>query len=58
MVEHYFNQENPEPLMFKLVESPSTTEHEIIPYMNRRGNPSICFVAIEKESAKSSPDEL
>ena len=46
MINHYFKQSNPEPLMFKLLESPNTAEYEIIPYINRRGNPSICFARI------------
>jgi len=46
MINYYFEEGGSERLMFKLLESPNTAEYEIIPYINRRGNPSICFTRI------------
>ena len=60
MIEYYFDQENSEPLMFKLIESPNDTEYEIIPYITLRGNPSICFVRLTnlEDQEPSDPSEL
>ena len=46
MIAHYFEQKDPRSLKFQLEDSPNTSNYQIIPYINRQGNPSVCFAKI------------